>query len=193
MYIIFLINIFLSPTPHRSYCNIERKEYLSIRRCYKENCIQFLGANAPLGPSSSDGLYVCLYVCLSVFMYYKIYHQTSPSPPLPTITPPLTTTSPPLSAVNQSISHPPLPFASLLWTMIVLVLWVPSIKQIILLAHLSIMSTTCQRGEKGDGRCTPIAYHSLHIYLYHNESNSICMSDMSPKKIFLRPPLGEST
>ena len=27
---------------------------------------RFLGANAPLGPASSEGLYVCLYVCLSV-------------------------------------------------------------------------------------------------------------------------------
>ena len=26
----------------------------------------FLGANAPLGPASSEGLSVCLYVCMSV-------------------------------------------------------------------------------------------------------------------------------
>ena len=28
----------------------------------------FLGANAPLGPASSEGLCVCLYVCMSVCM-----------------------------------------------------------------------------------------------------------------------------
>ena len=28
----------------------------------------FLGANAPLGPASSEGLYVCMYVCLYVRM-----------------------------------------------------------------------------------------------------------------------------
>ena len=28
--------------------------------------IPFLGANAPLGPASSEGLSVCLYVCLYV-------------------------------------------------------------------------------------------------------------------------------
>ena len=28
--------------------------------------ICFLGANAPLGPASSEGLSVCLYVCLYV-------------------------------------------------------------------------------------------------------------------------------
>ena len=27
-----------------------------------------LGANAPLGLASSEGLYVCLYVCMSVYM-----------------------------------------------------------------------------------------------------------------------------
>ena len=27
---------------------------------------RFLGANAPLGPASSEALYVCLYVCMYV-------------------------------------------------------------------------------------------------------------------------------
>ena len=85
MYIIFLINIFLSPTPHCSYCNVERKEYLSIRRCYKENCIQFLGANAPIGPASSEGLYVCMSdVCMSVCLYVCMsVCNILTSPPLP--------------------------------------------------------------------------------------------------------------
>ena len=43
----------------------------------------FLGANAPLGPASSEGLYVCMSVCMSVCMYVCNTLAPLPSPTLP--------------------------------------------------------------------------------------------------------------
>ena len=50
--------------------------------------VKFLGAKAPLQPTSSEGLYVCLSVCMSMY----VCNILTPSPPLPS--PPLL--SPPL-------------------------------------------------------------------------------------------------
>ena len=36
---------------------------------YWSSLDNILGANAPLGPASSEGLYVCMYVCMYVCLY----------------------------------------------------------------------------------------------------------------------------
>ena len=42
------------------------ERFMEIKESRKKITIYFLGANAPLGPASSEGLYVCLSVCLYV-------------------------------------------------------------------------------------------------------------------------------
>ena len=43
----------------------------------------FLGATAPLQPTSPEGLYICLYVCMYVCMY--VLSPSLNSPPLPAV------------------------------------------------------------------------------------------------------------
>ena len=42
------------------------KNVLASQKGIENSATGFLGANAPLGPASSKGLYACLYVCLYV-------------------------------------------------------------------------------------------------------------------------------
>ena len=42
---------------------------LDIPDVGRNHILGVLGANAPLGPASSEGMYVCLYICISVCLY----------------------------------------------------------------------------------------------------------------------------
>ena len=56
------ITTFCSPFKSRSLLNT----FFNIGRLTDQLLFLFLGANAHLGPASSEGLSVCLYVCLCI-------------------------------------------------------------------------------------------------------------------------------